>query len=93
MADNQPIQPQDIADFQASTLQNRAILREHNEQAVISQSAPEQHVSQSASSFSGQVAANAVAEFAVVSARSRNLGRMNSEQALDFFLNQHQHRS
>ena len=76
-----------------SPLKTACFLFSFTEQAVIPQSAPEQHVSQSASSSSGQVAANAVAEFAVVSARSRNLGRMNSEQALDFFLNQHQHRS
>ena len=41
------------------------------------------------SATASTVTANAVAEFAVVSSRSRNLGRMNSEQALDFFLNQH----
>ena len=72
------------ADFQAFTAHNRSILREQEDQIVISQPA---------ASSSGTVAANAVAEFAVVSTRSRNLGRMNSEQALDFFLNQHQHRS
>ena len=39
----------------------------------------------SPSASSNTVAANAVADLAVVSTRSRNLGRMNSEQALDYF--------
>ena len=61
VADNQPIEPNVIADFQAFTSHNRAILREHDQPTAISQSA---------ASSSGNVAANAVAEFAVVSARS-----------------------
>ena len=35
------------------------------------------------------IAVNVQSDFAVFSSRSRNLGRMSSEQALDYFLDQH----
>ena len=75
--DNLSIPESAIDDFQIFTSHNRSISREHDNTDVISHSV---------SSSSGTVAANAVADFAVVSTRSRNLGRMNSEQALDYFL-------
>ena len=82
-AENLPISESVIEDFQTFTTHNRSILREQDISASLV-------VSSSASSST--VAPNATADFAVFSARSRNLGRMNSEQTLDHFLNQHQHK-
>ena len=76
--DQHTISDSAVADFAAHTEHNRFISREQIAPAISSTAAS-----------SSSIAASAVAEFTVFSARSRNLGRMNSEQALDFFLNQH----
>jgi hypothetical protein len=79
-------------EFENHSSYNRNLARESHDNPCVEEVIhlnSEQFSSASASA----VTANAVAEFAVVSSRSRNLGRMNSEQALDYFLNQHQHRS
>jgi hypothetical protein len=90
-ASSSHIAPIARVEFENFSSHNRNLTRESHDnpsvEGVISLST--EHFSSASASA---VTANAVADFAVVSSRSRNLGRMNSEQALDYFLNQHQHR-
>ena len=83
--DSHAISDSAIADFAAYTEHNRSLSREQVAPVVSSSAASSSSVLVPGSG----VSANAVADFTVFSARSRNLGRMNSEQALDFFLQHH----
>ena len=88
-----PIEDEDSHAVSDNAIANFAAYTEHNRFVSREQVAP--FVSSSAASSSNAlvpgsgVSAFAVVDFTVFSACSRNLGRMNSEQALDFFLNQH----